>query len=314
MEQKETTKMDSAARAGWLYYVAGYTQDQIAIEFGISRQSAQRLVSLSISEKLIKVRLDHPITTCMNLAKQLKEKFDLKECNVIPSISDDKNSVLGLGQAGAKMMEKYLDSKKPMVIAVGTGKVLNMIANELTPKNTPHHKVIALVGNMTNDGSASAYEVVSKIAEKIKSTYYPMPLPVIVSSQEERNLLHNLHSTKNILNLSKQIDVSFVGIGQFDDKAPLYSDSFINQNELNSLIDCNASGEIIGWAFDRNGKIINCPINKRVTSIPLDNQTNKLIIATAAGEHKYKAIKAALLGKLINGLITNEMTAQFLLK
>ena len=53
-------RLDDAARAGWLYYVAGRTQDEIAAAMGISRQSAQRLVSLAMAERLIKVRLDHP--------------------------------------------------------------------------------------------------------------------------------------------------------------------------------------------------------------------------------------------------------------
>ena len=60
-------RLDEAARAGWLYYVAGNTQDEIARKLGISRQSAQRLVSLAISERLIKVRLDHPIAKCLEL-------------------------------------------------------------------------------------------------------------------------------------------------------------------------------------------------------------------------------------------------------
>ena len=60
-------RLDEAARAGWLYYVAGNTQDEIARKLGISRQAAQRLVSLAISERLIKVRLDHPIARCMAL-------------------------------------------------------------------------------------------------------------------------------------------------------------------------------------------------------------------------------------------------------
>ena len=44
------SKLDEAARAGWLYYVAGNTQDQIASKLGVSRQSAQRLVSLAVAE------------------------------------------------------------------------------------------------------------------------------------------------------------------------------------------------------------------------------------------------------------------------
>ena len=47
MAQRQDTgsnRLDDAARAGWLYYVAGNTQDQIAAKLGISRQSAQRLL------------------------------------------------------------------------------------------------------------------------------------------------------------------------------------------------------------------------------------------------------------------------------
>ena len=69
----DSARLDDAARAGWLYYVAGNTQDEIAKKLGVSRQSAQRLVSLAISERLIKVRLDHPIARCMELASLLRQ-------------------------------------------------------------------------------------------------------------------------------------------------------------------------------------------------------------------------------------------------
>jgi DNA-binding transcriptional regulator LsrR (DeoR family) len=78
-------RLDEAARAGWLYYVAGNTQDQIARKLGISRQAAQRLVSLAMSERLIKVRLDHPIARCMELAAALKIRHDLRFCDVAPT-------------------------------------------------------------------------------------------------------------------------------------------------------------------------------------------------------------------------------------
>ena len=68
-------RLDDAARAGWLYYVAGNTRDEIARKLGVSRQSAQRLVSLAVSEKLIKFRLDHPIARCMELSRKLSHRF-----------------------------------------------------------------------------------------------------------------------------------------------------------------------------------------------------------------------------------------------
>ena len=314
MVQKKVDKLDLAARAGWLYYVAGYTQEEIASQFGISRQSAQRMVSLSVSEKLIKVRLDHPVANCMELAKQLKEKYSLKECEVVPAVTKDVSTNVGLGQAGAQIMEKYLESKEPLIIGLGTGRVLSMIANELSPMDGSHHRLLSLVGNMANDGSASSQEVVSKIADKINAKYYPMPLPLIVSTKEERDLLHNQQSTKNVLALAKKVDISFVGIGQIDGTAPMYKDKFITKEELNSLLKSNAVGEIIGWAFDVDGKIIDSDTNQRLTSIPIHKNPEKLVIGIAAIEPKFAAIKAALKGKLINGLITNEVCAKALLK
>ncbi|MGB1226740.1 MAG: sugar-binding transcriptional regulator [Poseidonibacter sp.] len=313
MSQK-VDKLDLAARAGWLYYVAGCTQEEIASQFGISRQSAQRMVSLSVSEKLIKVRLDHPLSDCMKLAEQLKEKYSLKECEVIPAVSKDVSTNVGLGQAGAAMMEKYIESNEPLIIGLGTGRVLNMIANELSPTNGSHHRLLSLVGNMANDGSASSQEVVSKIADKINATYYPMPLPLIVSTKEEKELLHNQQSTKNVLALGKKVDISFVGIGQIDDSAPMYKDNFINRRELDSLLKNNAVGEIIGWAFDKDGNILKGDTNSRLTSIPLAKDSQKLVIGIAAVKPKFAAIKAALKGKLINGLITNEVCAKALLE
>ena len=75
-------RLDDAARAGWLYYIGGNTQDEIARKLGISRQAAQRLVSLAVSEKLIKVRLDHPIGRCIELSERLRseERRVGKEC------------------------------------------------------------------------------------------------------------------------------------------------------------------------------------------------------------------------------------------
>ena len=45
-------RLDEAARAGWLYYIAGKTQDDIARTLNVSRPTAQRLVSLCRAEGL----------------------------------------------------------------------------------------------------------------------------------------------------------------------------------------------------------------------------------------------------------------------
>ncbi|MER9229518.1 MarR family transcriptional regulator, partial [Mesorhizobium sp. M0664] len=103
-------RLDDAARAGWLYYVAGNTQDQIAATLGISRQTAQRLVSLAVSEGLIKVRVDHPIANCLDLAARLKSRFALDLVEVVPSDPSSSSTVIGVAEAAAAEIERRLRS------------------------------------------------------------------------------------------------------------------------------------------------------------------------------------------------------------
>src|ERR1700744_1929769 len=109
-------RLDDAARAGWLYYVAGNTQDEIARKLGISRQAAQRLVSLAMSERLIKVRLDHPISRCMELASLLRQRYDLHFCEGPRREPVSNSSTSGIAQLAAAEMERWLRRVDPIVI------------------------------------------------------------------------------------------------------------------------------------------------------------------------------------------------------
>src|ERR1700722_17841865 len=83
--ESDKSRLDDAARAGWLYFIAGHTQDEIARMLQVSRASAQRLVSLCLAERLITFRLEHPIAACMELAAHLKDFFYLVFLEVGPA-------------------------------------------------------------------------------------------------------------------------------------------------------------------------------------------------------------------------------------
>ena len=80
------------------------------------------------------------------------------------------------------------------------------------------------------------------------------------------------------------------------------------------MMRLNAIGELTGWAFDADGRIIDGGTNARLTSIPPQVPAKALTIGAAVGSAKVPAIKAALKGRLINGLITDEATASVILK
>jgi DNA-binding transcriptional regulator LsrR (DeoR family) len=309
---REDSRLDDAARAGWLYYVAGNTQDEIARKLGISRQSAQRLVSLAISRKLIKVRLDHPIASCMALAEALTKRYGLKYCDVVPSDPSSTSSILGVAEAAAAYLERILRSPTPLVLALGTGRTIRASVNQLPPMDCPQHKIVSLVGNIAPDGSASFFDVITKISDIVKAPHFPMPVPVVASTVEEKAVLLELKPVKHVCDLAKRADVTVVGIGSLDDNAPLFADGFITRGELRALRKAGAVGEIVGWGYDRDGRILTGLTNERVVSVPIGKVGAARVIGAAMGPSKLAAIRAALIGQLISGLITDEATAKAL--
>jgi len=310
----ETTRLDDAARAGWLYYVAGNTQDEIARKLGVSRQTAQRLVSLAMSERLIKVRLDHPIARCMELSAALRQRYDLFFCEVAPSDPASTSSALGIAQLAAAEMERWLRRPDPVVIGIGTGRTMRAVADQMPQMQCPQHKLVALVGTGKADGSASFYDVIIRLSDTVRAPHYPMPLPVFTRSHEERELLAGLASTRSLLQLIEQADVSFVGVGSIGEGSALLKDGFITTEENEGVRRAGAVGEITAWTFDSQGRLIQGHLNERAASAPLRQPAKRPMIGVAMGLARRAAIRAALTGRLVTGLITDEATAEHLLR
>lgn len=312
--ETDPRRLDDAARAGWLYYVAGNNQEEIAAKLGVSRQSAQRLVSLSISAGLVKVRVDHPIARCLELSKGLTDRFGLAFIDVVPTDPASTSTTLGVAQAAAAEMERRLKSAQPTIMAVGTGRTLKAAVDLLPAMDCPQHRIVSLTGNVAPDGSAAFYNVIFSMANAVNARHFPLPLAVIAASREERDLLHRQRTVRGTLALAAQADVAFLGVGELGKQPPLLADGFISEVELAALRHAGAVGEMLGWAFDRNGCLIAGLTNDRVASAAIPSRETALVIGLAKGLGKLAALSGALAGRLLNGLITDEATAQSLLE
>lgn len=308
----DATPSDEAARAGWLYYVAGMTQDQIARELGVSRQRAQRLVSKAVADGLIHVRLEHPIAACLDLEQALTATYGLTRCRVAPDLGGS-DTVRSIAPAAAQELERFLRMPDPLVIALGTGRALRGMVDALSSVQSPQHRLVSLIGNIAPDGSASFFDVIMSIGERVRAPHYPMPCPVISANQAERDAFQQLVPIQKVRELASAADVAFVGVGQMGDDAPLYADGFVTRTELTEMQRQGAVGEVAGWVFDRDGHYLDLGINARVGGVRIEPAKNRPVIGVAAGQSKVTAIHGAIRGGIINGLVTDEQTAKALL-
>jgi DNA-binding transcriptional regulator LsrR (DeoR family) len=313
LSSSERSRLDDAARAGWLYYIGGHTQDEIAKTLKVSRATVQRLVSLCLSERLITFRLEHPIATCMDLATQLVDRFELRTCEIVPTDPASPTSVAGIAERAATLLETTLRSEKPRIVAIGTGRAMRAAVELVPHMDCPEHRLVSLVGNISTDGSATFFDTVGRLAELTKARHYPMPLPLLLSSKDERDQMLRMSPVTKVRAIAAKADLRLVGVGQMDKNAQFYVDGFIGREELFELMRLGAVGELAGWAYDAAGRFIKGGTNRRLTSVPHPVPTTAPTVAAALGPAKVPAILGALKGRLINGLITDEATAKALL-
>jgi DNA-binding transcriptional regulator LsrR (DeoR family) len=304
-------KLDLAARAAWLYYVSGDTQQEIAKKLKISRPAAQRLVALALEEGVVKVQIHHRVTRCLELGRELHRRFALKLCEVVPVDGDDLGGVLRkVSLVGAKVLEDVISSKDPRIVCVSAARTIKAAVNEMRAIRRPQHRLISLVGTIAHDGSNNRFDVAMRIAEKTGCTFHLLPAPLLADSPEERSQWCSHRLYRLVEDLAARADAAFVGIGEVGVGCPMYRDGFITRQELAGLNKAGAVGETLGWFFDAQGEEIQSPISHRVTSIPKATLIRAAPIAFAAGVKKARAVSAALQGGWIRGLVTDEACAR----
>src|SRR3954467_6560287 len=227
----ETSRLDEAARAGWLYFIAGHTQDEIAKMLQVSRASAQRLVSLCLAERPITFPLAPPLAACMELAARLKQRFDLAHCEVVPEDPAAPQSTAGIAERCANRLDSTLRSEAAVIVALGTGRAVRAAVERVTPIDRPEHQIVSLVGNILADGSASFFDTVGRLADRTGARHYPMPLPFLMGTEDERDRMVRLDAIAKVKTVADKADLKLVGIGQMDQKAQMHVDGFVTRDE-----------------------------------------------------------------------------------
>ncbi len=307
-------RLDLAARAAWLYHAKGQRQDEIAYALNVSRPIVQRLIALAASENLIRFQLVYPLASCVMLTDRVKERFGLDYCEIVPSVASHADNVISVASAAGFYLENLFLQTAPVTVGIGGRRVISDAALRVVPMNRPMHRLFSLMGNMTREGRVGHYDVILGLAERIGAQCYPLPMPVVANSIEEKNLLQGQISFRGSAALAEEATLMMMGICFVNEKAPLHTDGFITKEELDEVIAAGAIGETLGHCFDAEGNILDVGYCNRLTSFRLPFPPSRRSVIVQCGRERVAAIRAALVGRLVNGLITDQETAEGLLE
>ena len=315
---RKETEEDIITRIAWLYYKEKMTQQEIAERISLSRQKVQRLLEKARDLEIIQFTLKHPYVNLMSIESEVRDKFGLKDAVVAPMATDDPaHHRQGYAMAGAAYLERKLGAMKKCMLGIGWGNTTAYLADFFEPQQvTGKIEIVSLIGNLMMNVSMNPYIMAEKIARKLDASFYNIWAPAIAQTKERAEVFKSEPWIRDVLDIACRADVFLISIGEASKSASLFKMGYLSSADLQRLIGKGAVGDILCRYFDANGDFIDDEVHDRVIGIPMDvmGDPKKLIIGVAGGPSKVHAIRAALLKKYVNVLITDEGTARELMR
>jgi DNA-binding transcriptional regulator LsrR (DeoR family) len=202
-------------------------------------------------------------------------------------------------------------------IAISWGETLFHLIDNINVKKKYNINIFSTLGgvNLSTAGYQNN-DLVQRFAEKVGGNSYPIYLPLILEQAGlKRELIDFNNNIKGIINSTSNIDYYIASVGGIVPKARMFALGGFSIDFLNYLVSKNVCGEIGLNFFDISGKFINTGIEDRIINLNIEEIKqikNKVIIAF--GKYKEAALKGILRTKLVNTLITDNITGRLLLK
>lgn len=303
----EMAEDELLARVAWHYYHDGLTQYEIGERMRLPRLKISRLLEKGRQSGVIRVQINSRYEGCFELENILQKQFTLRLVRVLPKL-DTVDMTMRLGIGAAQLLMGTLSNGQ--LLAVGFGETtMNCLQHLSGFINSKQIRMVTLSGGvgpyMAGIGQLDAACQVNMI-----------PAPLRASSPEVAAIFRREPSVRDVILAATAADVAIVGIGAIAQQAnaTILRSGYISEGEQLLLARKGAVGDILGYFLQANGEVVaDLNIHQELPAVTLDELAQlPIIVGVAGGLEKTAAIHAALCGQRINGLVTEEATAQAL--
>lgn len=301
--------MEQMTRAAWLYYERGLTQEAVAHRLGTSRSTVSRLLSQARISGIVKITVTRPLPEVAALESSLLERFFLSPAIVEPQHPDETPAA-----AAARACARYLSRRVRMlgVLGIGWGTTLRTAAQQVMEAPARGLSLVDVVGQPPGGGAAVGVSNALGRAWRVQPVH--VPAPAFPRSPEMAAALRMDPVVREVLARAREADLIILSIGGMDRHATLVRQRVLTPAMMQQLRAARAVGDLLGHFFDESGAEVRIREKLEIVGLDLsDLRANGRVVAVAAGAPKLPAIRAAIEARLIQGLITDESTAQSLL-
>ncbi len=298
-------------RIAWLYHVEGKTQGEIALRLGVSRVKVNRELALCRESGMVQIRINGRLASCVALERRLERQFGLVEAIVVPcpERAEDIAAVLGIA-VGAYVGERLAEGQ---TVAIGWGRTLRWSVRAMRRQRIERVTVVSLLGGLGRGSEINTYETAARLADVLGAQCYYLAAPTFVSTPELRDMLLAQPELRQILERARSADLAVVSVGSLGAESTNRQLGLLTAEDSASLAAAGAVGDLLGHLLDRQGRIVDHPLNRRVVGLPpADLRPIPISVLASGGVEKVPIIGGVLRGGYVNRLITDERTAGLL--
>ena len=216
----------------------------------------------------------------------------------------------GLGGLLGKLL---LDPSLSM-FGMSWGNTLNLATRFIQPLDRSDLEIISIMGGVMRGSDVNSYEITTRLADLCNAQHSFFTAPLFAGSAQSRDTFMEQDVIIKALEKIRVCGAVALVAGDLK-RSLLVRDALPRDIDNKELIQLGGVGDVVGHILDAEGRLLTHKINERVIGISLEDLTKiPNVILAAGGCHKVPIIRASLRNGFIDTLVTDEQTAEALLK
>lgn len=301
------------AKIARMYHERGMRQAEIAKELHVSQPRVSRLLKRAQEIGIVRTTVALPAGVHTDLEEALERAYGLREAVVVDAGGSDADLNPALGAATAVYLDATLTGGDTVGISSWSATLLAAVEAMRPARAAVVDTVAQVVGGIGDPRvQMQATRLIGRFAAATGAEPMFMSTPGMLGSKSARDALMADPTVTEVVAMWQRLTMVLVGIGSLE-PSPLLRESgnAIATADQELLRAAGAVGDICLRFFDATGAPVRSTLDERVIGIdPEQLREIPRRVGVAGGARKHSAIRAALLGRWINVLVTDRAEAE----
>jgi DNA-binding transcriptional regulator LsrR (DeoR family) len=300
-----------AARVARQYYLEGVSKVDIADRLGISRFRVARLLDSARDSGMVRIEIGLPGGSLdAGLSAELCSAFGLKHAFVFNFPDDDEQALRHrMGEAVGQTLTDLITPGD--ILGMSWSRTLSGLAAALT--QIPPCPIVQMTGAVPPPDGRDLLDLVRGVARVGGGPAHVFYAPMILDDAQTAAAMRRQGDIAGAFALLPSVTIAVVAIGAWAPGLSTIYDA-ITAAERDTLAALGVRAELAGVFLGEDGKPVATPLDSRMIITPGPAlERIPFVLAVAYGVAKSRAVRAAIRGGLVHGLVTHSSLAQKLL-